>query len=129
MSSLRFAGGVRPVAMLAAALFLLDLPGPPAIAAPHAAPEPGPGDSKLFDTWTGYQSGRYLEGVVAGDFNADGAPDVAWARQDFGQNRMMVQLNLGDGTLAAPWATRPHPSRTTSGRAISTATATWTWRW
>jgi hypothetical protein len=67
--------------------------------AAEAVPEPG--DSKLFDTWTGYQSGRFLEGVVAADFNADGAPDVAWARQDFFANKMMVQLNLGDGTLGA----------------------------
>jgi hypothetical protein len=67
--------------------------------AAEAVPEPG--DSKLFDTWTGYQSGRYLEGVATGDFDADGAPDVAWARQDFFQNKMMVQLNQGDGTLAA----------------------------
>lgn len=73
----------------------------PAMAATAAESVPEPGDSKLFDTWTGYQSGRFLEGVVTGDFNADGAPDVAWARQDFGANRMMVQLNMGDGTLAA----------------------------
>jgi len=85
--------------LLGAALILSALPAGAATAAPESVPEPG--DSKLFDTWTGYQSGRFLEGVVTGDFNADGAPDVAWARQDFGANRMMVQLNMGDGTLAA----------------------------
>jgi hypothetical protein len=84
------------LALLASLVALL-----PATAARAAEAVPEPGDSKLFDTWTGYQSGRFLEGVVTGDFNADGAPDVAWARQDFGANRMMVQLNLGDGTLAA----------------------------
>jgi len=33
------------------------------------------------------------------DLNGDGAPDVAWARNDFFNNQMNVQLNLGDGTL------------------------------
>jgi hypothetical protein len=84
---------------LAAAILFSALPGRAAIAAAVTVPEPG--DSKLFDTWTGYQSGRYLEGVATGDFNADGVPDVAWARQDFFSNKMMVQLNMGDGTLAA----------------------------
>jgi hypothetical protein len=84
--------------LLAAATMVVSAP-PARAAAPASVPEPG--DAALFDTWTGYQSGRYLEGVVAGDFNSDGAPDVAWARQDFGANRMMVQLNMGDGTLSA----------------------------
>ncbi len=60
---------------------------------------PVPGDSWRFDTWTGYESGRFLEGVVSVDLNNDGAPDVAWARNDFFNNQVNVQLNLGDGTL------------------------------
>jgi hypothetical protein len=63
------------------------------------AEAPEPGDSKLFDTWTGYETGRFLEAVVSADLNGDGKPDAAWARNDFFDNRMMVQLNLGDGTL------------------------------
>nr|MBA3728726.1 VCBS repeat-containing protein [Actinomycetota bacterium] len=66
-----------------------------------AAADPRLGDSKLFDTWTGYPSGRYLEAVVAPDLNGDGKPDVAWARNDFFDNEMNVQLNLGDGTMSA----------------------------
>ena len=88
---------------------------------------PQPGDAGIFETWTGYQSGRFLEGVATGDFNADGAPDVAWARQDSFQNRMMVQLNLGDGTLAAAVGYTATGSRTTSPPATSTATTTSTW--
>jgi hypothetical protein len=70
-----------------------------------AAPRPPqPGDSRLFDTWTGYQSGRFLEAVVSTDLNGDGKPDAAWARNDFYQNRLQVQFNVGDGTLGAPVA-------------------------
>src|SRR5712691_5029954 len=57
------------------------------------------GDSKRFDTWTGYEVGRFPKAVVSADFNGDGAPDVAYARYDFFKNKVAVQLNLGDGTM------------------------------
>jgi hypothetical protein len=57
------------------------------------------GDSKRFDTWTGYEVGRGPKAVVSADFNGDGAPDVAYARYDFFDNKMAVQLNAGDGTM------------------------------
>ncbi len=56
-------------------------------------------DARRFNTWSGYASGRFPEGVTTGDFNADGAVDVAFARSDFFQQGMTVQLNAGDGTL------------------------------
>ena len=62
---------------------------------------PQPGDAGIFETWTGYQAGRFLEAVVSVDLNGDGHADAAWARQDFFQNGMQVQLNLGDGTLGS----------------------------
>jgi hypothetical protein len=62
---------------------------------------PQPGDAGIFETWTGYQAGRFLEAVVSADLNGDGQADAAWARQDFFQNGMQVQLNLGDGTLGS----------------------------
>jgi hypothetical protein len=43
-----------------------------------------------------------VEAAATGDFNGDGHVDVAWARNDFFQNQMEVQLNLGDGTLGTP---------------------------
>jgi FG-GAP-like repeat len=68
-------------------------------AAPVASAPLRPGDSKRFDTWTGYEVGRFPKAVVSADFNGDGAPDVAYARYDFFHNKMAVQLNLGDGTM------------------------------
>ena len=82
---------------LVTALVVLLLQTGAASAARPATPQPG--DAGIFETWTGYQSGRFLEAVVSADLNNDGHADAAWARQDFGQNRMQVQLNLGDGTL------------------------------
>ncbi len=76
---------------------LIAAPGAGAASAVH----PQVGDSRLLATWTGYESGRFLDGVAAADFNGDGKPDVAWARDDFFQNQMDVQLNLGDGTLGS----------------------------
>lgn len=59
------------------------------------------GDAHRFNTWSGYPSGPYPEGVTTGDFNADGAVDVAYARNDFQAQGMTVQLNRGDGTLGS----------------------------
>ena len=53
------------------------------------------GDSHRFDTWTGYEVGRGPKAVVSADFNGDGAPDVAYARYDFFENKMAIQLNAG----------------------------------
>lgn len=61
-----------------------------------------PGDAGRFDTWAGYQVGRYPVDALAGDFNEDGAPDVAWVRSDFADNALSVTLNLGDGTMGDP---------------------------
>src|SRR6188508_2143304 len=82
---------------LVTALVVVLLQTAAASAARPATPQPG--DAGIFETWTGYQSGRFLEAVVSADLNGDGHADAAWARQDFVQNRMQVQLNLGDGTL------------------------------
>src|SRR5690349_20888023 len=56
---------------------------------------------QLFDTWTGYQVGQFLEGVVAADLNGDGAADLAWARQSSPGNEMVVQINRSDGSFGA----------------------------
>lgn len=66
-------------------------------AAPARATQPG--DAARFDTWTGYGAGRYVVAAAAGDFDGDGAPDVAWARNDFWNNGVAVQLNHGEGTM------------------------------
>lgn len=58
-----------------------------------------PGDAQRFDTWTGYDAGRYVVASTAADFNGDGAPDIAWGRNDFFENEMSVQLNFGEGTM------------------------------
>jgi len=57
------------------------------------------GDSHRFATWVGYDVNRYPAVVAPGDFNGDGAIDVAWGRDDFFQNTLSVTMNLGDGTL------------------------------
>lgn len=67
-------------------------------AAPASATQPG--DAGRFDTWTGYDAGRFPVSVAAADFNADGAADAAWAREDFFEPTLGVSLNLGEGTLA-----------------------------
>jgi len=69
------------------------------------------GDGGRFDTWAGYQVGRFPVEALAGDFDEDGAPDVAWVRNDFFDNTLSVTLNLGDGTMADP---RFFPSSTES---------------
>lgn len=82
-----------------AALSLAGIASSPAQAA-------RPGDGDRFDTWVGYDVGRAPTAVAAGDFNADGAVDVAWARDafaDFGDpdftNSVEVSMNLGEGSL------------------------------
>lgn len=49
--------------------------------------------------------------MAAADFNRDGYVDVAWARNDFFNNAMNVQLNLGRGTMGA---SRAYPARSQS---------------
>jgi len=57
------------------------------------------GDAHRFETWVGYDVNRYPASVATGDFNGDGAVDVAWGRDDFFENSLSVTMNLGDGTL------------------------------
>ena len=59
----------------------------------------GPGDAGRFETWVGYDVGRFPAAVEAADLNGDGLPDAAWARGHFFENSLSVTLNLGDGTL------------------------------
>ena len=84
---------VSASALIAGALVVV--PGIGAIAAE-------PGDAGRFDTWAGYQVGRTPVEALPGDFNEDGAPDVAWVRGDYANNGLTVQLNLGDGTMGEP---------------------------
>ncbi|KAA1426014.1 FG-GAP-like repeat-containing protein [Nocardioides antri] len=58
-----------------------------------------PGDGGRFETWVGYDVGRYPTAVAAADLDGDGLADAAWVRDDFFQNSISVTLNLGDGTL------------------------------
>lgn len=60
------------------------------------------GDAGRFPTWAGYQVGRFPVEALAGDFNEDGAPDVAWVRNDFFDNGLAITFNLGDGTMSGP---------------------------
>ncbi|HEX9991501.1 MAG TPA: FG-GAP-like repeat-containing protein [Acidimicrobiales bacterium] len=93
------AGGRRLAVMLSAALLgataAVTMP-----AGPASALEPG--DSQRFDTWAGYEVNRYPVEALAGDFDEDGSPDVAWVRNDFFENTLSVTLNLGEGTLDDP---------------------------
>ena len=57
------------------------------------------GDAHRFNTWSGYPSGSFPEGVATGDFDGDGSVDVAYARHFAGSQNLTVQLNLGDGTM------------------------------
>jgi FG-GAP-like repeat/RTX calcium-binding nonapeptide repeat (4 copies) len=68
--------------------------------APEWAMATQPGDASRFDTWTGYDAGRFPVAVAVDDFNGDGAADVAWGRDDFFENDLGISLNLGEGTLA-----------------------------
>ncbi len=38
------------------------------------------GASKRFDTWTGYEVGKFPKAVVSADPNGGGAPDLGYAR-------------------------------------------------
>ncbi len=79
-------------------------------AAPASAGQVG--DAGRFDTWTGYDIGRFPVSVVAGNFTGDGAADVAWARHDFFNNTISVQRNLGDGTMSSVTTYPASPSST-----------------
>ena len=67
---------------------------------PSARTSKGAQRTSLYDTWTGYPVGQFLEAVVAADLDGDGAPDLAWARAGSPDNQMMVQLNRGNGSFA-----------------------------
>jgi FG-GAP-like repeat len=95
--------------VLAIAITAHAVPVPAGV--PPANRPPLPGFAHWFDTWTGYESGRFLRAVASADFNADGYVDVAWARNDFFNNAMNVQLNLGRGTMGQSTA---YPSRSQS---------------
>ena len=71
-----------------------------------------PGDAHRFDTWVGYDVGRYPTSVDTADFNADGRPDAVWTRDDWWEPSISVTLNLGDGTLDNP-RTYPTTSQST----------------
>lgn len=58
-----------------------------------------PGDAARFETWVGYDVGRFPTAVEAADLNGDGLADAAWVRDDFFENSISITLNLGDGTL------------------------------
>jgi FG-GAP-like repeat len=96
--------------VLAIAIAALVLPVPSG-ALPSANRPPLPGFAHWFDTWTGYESGRFLRAAASADFNGDGYVDVAWARNDFFNNGMNVQLNLGRGTMGTA---RAYPARSQS---------------
>src|SRR5690349_6470927 len=62
-----------------------DVPAPLAMepAMRGAVGAPGGGrieDPHRFDAWSGYETGRLPEAVTTGDFDGDGAIDVAYAR-------------------------------------------------
>jgi hypothetical protein len=98
---------LRAIIALASLAALCDVasasPESGAIQAGRAVPVDGSlalaSDARRFNTWSGYSSGRFPEAVATGDFNGDGAIDVAFARSDFVAQSMTVQFNLGDGTL------------------------------
>lgn len=90
----RPAGRVGVVAVLVAGALAIS----PAAAVSAAEP----GDGSRFDTWAGYQVGRSPVEALAGDFNEDGAADVAWVRNNQFDNTLSVTLNLGDGTMDDP---------------------------
>jgi hypothetical protein len=103
----------RLACLLAMGLFTFGGVSPTrSVAGPDARTlAPSRGISYLFDTWTGYESGRFLRAAASADFNGDGYVDVAWARNDFFNNAMNVQLNLGRGTMGA---SRAYPARSQS---------------
>ena len=68
-----------------------------ALAAPGAQAA-RPGDGGRFDTWTGYDIGRFPVQVSSGDYDGDGSADLVWVRDDFFDNTISVARNLGEGT-------------------------------
>src|SRR5262245_22431362 len=59
-----------------------------------AAGRPAP-----FRTWVGYEVGMNPFAVAAADFDGDGDRDVAYGRQAFFENTLVVQLNIGRGAM------------------------------
>lgn len=75
-----------------------------------------PGDVGRYDTWVGYDVGRYTADVAAADLDGDGRRDAVWVRDDFADfdedefsNSISVTMNLGDGTLGTPRTYRAGP--------------------
>jgi FG-GAP-like repeat/RTX calcium-binding nonapeptide repeat (4 copies) len=101
----RAAGAVAGLLVSATAVLVAPV-------APAGAAEPG--DSARFDTWTGYQVGRNPIEALAGDFDEDGSPDVAWVRNEFFEPSIAITLNLGEGTLDDPVAI-PATDQSTDG--------------
>ncbi len=106
------ARALRTTALLTAALLLATV----AAAAPSSASRPG--DATRYDTWVGYDVGRFPVAVAATDLDGDRRPDAVWARDDFAdfgeegfENSISVTTNLGDGTLGPP---RSYPTGTQS---------------
>jgi len=81
-----------------------------------ASAEPRIGDAHRFDTWSGYGTKRFPEAVTTGDFDGDGAVDVAFARSDFVGQGISVKFNLGDGTMG-PAISYPSESESTDIKA------------
>ena len=98
------ARALRTTALLTAALLAATVNA----AAPSSASRPG--DATRYDTWVGYDVGRYPDGVATADLNGDRRPDAVWIRDDFRgfddgddfTNSISVTTNLGDGTLGSP---------------------------
>lgn len=64
---------------------------------------PGGGvDGAQMRAAVSYPTGQDPLDIVSGDFTGDGAPDLAVVNSGFGQNRVQLFVNNGDGSFAAP---------------------------